>query len=198
MAQQPWSAPFLSDLADCLASEGPVRVLDVVHSEISSPSMEYDSSKGDPLAYLAPLLCATSLHGHQPLLDSLVSMYLPRIIEHSGDNENGTSAYGLCSLVKSALLIADWLDRPTAIPVSALDHLVDSLVEDLEHYNGLPKLSDTTGVAGRAKKRKFSARPGTAQLGSGGRAVVQLVRSILGSDEELRKRWPVFRKLSTH
>lgn len=184
MAQHPWSGPFLADLVDCLSSEGPIPVLEVMLAELNHPSLDFDRTKGDPLAYFAPLLCALSLNGNRPMVEDLISVYLPGIFDISGKRPESTEIYGLCGLIKHTLSLTAHL-----LPEVA-DHLAEILVSDIDDRSNRP-VADEPSLA---KKRKL-ANSSRGSITSTQKAMLDMMKNVLAADEELGVRWSRMKRL---
>jgi hypothetical protein len=196
MTQQPWSGPFLADFQDCLVSEGPLPMLEVLYSELVRPSLEFDRANGDPLAYFVPILLALTVDKYRPLAEELITTFVPRFIESPSAAPASTSdAYQLSSLIKASLFVLAELEpsRDDSGPIASLaERLAEGLAEDL---GALGRRSVVETGIKRVRKRKLADGLGKA-LEAGQKALLEGMRKALSSDEELCARFPALAKIA--
>jgi hypothetical protein len=181
MTQYPWSGPFLVDVEDCLLSAGPLPMLDVLYSELVRPSLDFDCTNGDPLLYIGPILVTLSIGGERPLIEDMVSTYLPRSIEHPDSSSGPAEFHQLCAFVKASLLLFAQ-QGPVGERAGTADILVRDLISDMED------LTQRAQSGGSSRKRKHLDRE--ENLGPSQFTALDVVSRVLGGDEDLRRRWP--------
>lgn len=163
-------------------------MMDVLFTELVRPSLDFDRTNGDPLLYLGPILCVISVGGNRPLIVDLVSTFLPQFMGPSGKVSDPAEVYQLCGLIKASLILLAEVETGQTGAMRATERLIRTLSENLEELEKRARVSEGGGTMKR--KRKKSSDAGERPLGSGQKAILEVVSKVLRSDEELRARWP--------
>lgn len=178
-----WEVGLLDTLIAALRSQGALKVLESVASDILYPVMEVDPLV-QFLGFVSVLelpeqLAHALVDGYLPSLFNLSSPFIPQLSINMAQTQTPPlpfAARALYKLLKSSLLAMDVVDSETA------DHLASHLHEEITFQRARPPLTKT------AKRAKDDH--GHPQLEDEQRRLISTLVGLFEGDEELRARWP--------